>query len=620
MADKWKHGKKLEISCSSVNLALLIIAGITMAMPVRSAERPGDQQLMVSQSRPIKPDAPDHPAEPVGPDHSDAPEQPAATTPPRQQQWLSTAVKVRVKKFRFEGNTVFTDQVLSGITAPYEGREISAEELQQVRQEVTRFYVVGGYVNSGAVIPDQDIADGIIVLRIVEGRLAEIKVAVEGRLSADYVRKRIALVKAVQPDDPDDPDHPVAGPPLNIRNIQRRLLLLQQDPRIGRINAVLTPGTMPGEGILAVRVQQQRAYKMRLEVNNHRPPSIAEAQALVGFEHLNLIGYGDAFNLDLGITKGLDLVSVRYQIPLNADDTMLSLRYARGGSEIVADPLAQFDIEAGSDTIGVGIESYIRKHIGEVYKVGLRLERRRSETKWLGGAGVPLSDGVPENGKSSVSVLRFTQSLWRRDSSQVFVLRHTVSAGIDAFDATIHNNRKSDGRFVTWFGQVRWVKKLAWLHMRSVLRTSVQLANDSLLPLEQFAIGGAGSVRGYRENQLVRDKGLVVSWELRIPVYRYRTGVGSIQFVPFLDFGWAAYVYSVDYGSGNLPFNGPPPFKGPPKEISEKIYSAGLGLRWVFSKRSWFDVYWGYPLNDISSSGDTLQDMGVHARLRSEVF
>ena len=37
------------------------------------------------------------------------------------------------------------------------------------------FYINQGYINSGATLPDQDIANGLITFRIVEGRLSEIK-------------------------------------------------------------------------------------------------------------------------------------------------------------------------------------------------------------------------------------------------------------------------------------------------------------------------------------------------------------------------------------------------------------------------------------------------------------
>jgi hemolysin activation/secretion protein len=57
------------------------------------------------------------------------------------------------------------------------------------------------------------------------------------------------------------------------------------------------------------------------------------------------------------------------------------------------------------------------------------------------------------------------------------------------------------------------------------------------LPLEQMAIGGRFSVRGYRENTMVRDHGLIVSLEGRIPLVENRRWAEFVQLVPFVDFG-----------------------------------------------------------------------------------
>jgi hemolysin activation/secretion protein len=51
-----------------------------------------------------------------------------------------------------------------------------------------------------------------------------------------------------------------------------------------------------------------------------------------------------------------------------------------------------------------------------------------------------------------------------------------------------------------------------------LFRTDLQLANNPLLPLEQLAVGGRYTVRGYQENQLVRDNGVIAQLEARVPV------------------------------------------------------------------------------------------------------
>ncbi len=55
----------------------------------------------------------------------------------------------------------------------YQNREITAEELQEVKNIVSRYYVDKGYINSGAIIPDQAVKDGVVLLKIIEGELVK---------------------------------------------------------------------------------------------------------------------------------------------------------------------------------------------------------------------------------------------------------------------------------------------------------------------------------------------------------------------------------------------------------------------------------------------------------------
>jgi hemolysin activation/secretion protein len=61
-----------------------------------------------------------------------------------------------VKEFRFQGNHVFSNGELAKLLEKYKGRELTAEDLEQARQDLTLLYINKGYVNSGAVLPDQD--------------------------------------------------------------------------------------------------------------------------------------------------------------------------------------------------------------------------------------------------------------------------------------------------------------------------------------------------------------------------------------------------------------------------------------------------------------------------------
>ena len=68
---------------------------------------------------------------------------------------------------------------------------------------------------------------------------------------------------------------------------------------------------------------------------------------------------------------------------------------------------------------------------------------------------------------------------------------------------------------------------------------SGQWANEPLVNLEQFELGGNASVRGYREGELYSDTGWVSQNEFRSPIY-WR-GAGSLkigtQLTAFTDYG-----------------------------------------------------------------------------------
>ena len=80
--------------------------------------------------------------------------------PPEER--APTALRVMVKKINITGSTVFKAGELEQIAAPFENRELMSTDLEELRQRLTRYYIEQGYINSGAVIPDQKVSDGVI--------------------------------------------------------------------------------------------------------------------------------------------------------------------------------------------------------------------------------------------------------------------------------------------------------------------------------------------------------------------------------------------------------------------------------------------------------------------------
>ena len=519
-------------------------------------------------------------------------EQPQLTLPPIEELPEPTPVpgilKFQLSGFDFEGNAVFSDEELKDLVKDFIGREITTTDLERIRLTITNYYINNGYINSGAVIPDQDLQNNILKLKITEGRLTTINLQNDGRLKPSYLTGRIA----------PDPEKP-----LNIGALQENLYLLQQNPRIKRINASLGPGAQRGESILDIRVTEDKPYALSVEFNNYRPPSIGEKQGEVRFSHLNITGAGDSIDLIYDGTEGLNSGYMLYKYPILKNDTTLNLELERTESKVIEEEFKDLDLTSDSWSVNAGFTYPLYTSIYAENSIEFKFSRRHSES-FLGNNLMQCQ----AHGACDVSALRFIQSALWHNRNEVFSFRQVVSVGVNAVNSTIFTGDETkvnafnkhdivaDSRFAAWLLQAQWAKRFSPLNLQTIIRADAQIAFDYLLAMEQFSVGGAYTVRGYRENQYVRDNGVLASFETRIPVYQSDSSKQQVFTMVFADYG-NAWNYK-------------------DQDNADEISSVGLGLRWTYTDRATAQVYWAHQLREIEYPGDAWQDDGFHVAIR----
>jgi hemolysin activation/secretion protein len=500
---------------------------------------------------------------------------------PAGPEALAPGLRVLVREFRVEGSSVFSEAELAEATAPWSGREIDSAELLQARDAVTQLYLDAGYLTSGATVLDQDVEEGVVVLRAVEGALESIDVEGAERFRPGYFRTRLRRA---------------ARAPLNVFDLERQLQLFQRDPLIERVQARLEPGSRRGLSRLRIAVEESRFYGLALGFANDNSPSVGsytgEARPYVA----NLLRYGDVWAGEFEISDGLRQADADFSIPLPPFDTSLGFHFQYAEGDVVEDPFDVLEIESETTTWSLSLrQPLLRTRLHEI-AAGVIGEYRRSRTRLLGEcfAFVPgTSECV-----SKVSVLRFLGEWGYATRRNAIAARSTLSLGLHALGSTDRGEGLPDSEYLAWLGQVQWAHRLpdSLLGSEVLARVDAQLSNDALLGIEKFSVGGMRTVRGYRENQLVRDSGVVASVELRVPVWRDARRRPVIQLAPFVDFG-----RSWNHGAGGE---------------AETLSSVGIGLRaspfrWLFG-----ELYWGHALDDVPKPGDRdLQDEGLHFAL-----
>ena len=510
---------------------------------------------------------------------------PSPSQPPAATQRAASLPRIRVREIRVTGSTVFSDAALAEVTEPYVGRDLTQEDLAALRQALTLKYVNAGYINSGALLPDQQVVDGVVEYRIVEGRLSAVTVSGNTRLRSPYLTDRLALGGAA---------------PLNVNTLQDRLQLLLQGPFVERINAELSPGDRPGEARLNARIEEGPASQVSATLDNDISPSLGQARAGLRGQWYSPTGRGDVLGWELAAASGYRKLSASYGMPISARDATLEVFADLSRAEVVENPLNALDIQSTSSTIGLRLTVPVLRTAREQFNLIAGFDVRQSESELL-GTGFAFSPGVEPDGRSKVSVLRFVQDYVGRDSHQVTAARSTFSLGTGAFGATDLGGNAPNGKFLAWLGQFQHARRLGENGSQLVLRFDAQLTNKPLLPLEQFAVGGVRTVRGFRTNQLVRDQGYAASAEVRVPVVRNADGAAVLQLAPFIDIGGAWY-------------------KGRATDTPQRLSSAGLGLRWDPRPGLHAELYWARTFSgrDVVNPSRSLQDRGWHLALRAD--
>lgn len=246
---------------------------------------------------------------------------PIITPPTPETEPSQPNVRISITKVKVVGSTVFGAEEIDPIVKTLEGRSVTLDELRQAADAITQLYVKKGYITSKAVVVNQVITDGVVQIRVIEGRLEKIKIEGNRRLNRSYVRSRIRLG---------------ADKPLNANKLEEQLRLLRIDPLFDNVEASLSAGSNVGESIITVRVKEANPFQSVFSVDNYTPPRIAPERAGIALRYLNLTGIGDeiiasynfGINFDDFDRAASNVYDFTYRIPINPMNGTVQFRAA----------------------------------------------------------------------------------------------------------------------------------------------------------------------------------------------------------------------------------------------------------------------------------------------------
>jgi hemolysin activation/secretion protein len=439
-------------------------------------------------------------------------------------------VRLPVNAVEIQGNTLLPQNELSKIVAHLAGGERTLEDLQRAAATVQQAYRKAGYGGVVAFVPEQDLASGKILIRVIEGKLARVKISNNHRLDDINIRRSLPNLQE--------------GTTPKVAAIDRDIQLANENP-VKELQVKLTPGASPGEIDASVDVVEDKPLRFLLGLDNTGSKPTGDYRVSVGLQHANLWNrdHIGTFQYQTSPTEP-DLVriySVGYRLPIYGYSSSVDAYYAHSSVDngTTTTPAGPLQFTGTGDVAGLRLNRYLPRMSEYDHRITLGVDWRDFDNECsvgtLGAAGC---------GSAGVSVAALPLSIaytgqvegpkltW---GSTLSVAYNVGGSGKETFEAARANARKH-----------YTILRLSAFGGRSLPagfglqgRISAQYSPDALIAGEQQGLGGAGNVRGYREREIAGDYGFFVNLEAMGPDLGKKIKMKDTSLRPlvFLDYG-----------------------------------------------------------------------------------
>ena len=437
--------------------------------------------------------------------------------PDTTQHILSTStLKVQVKSFIFSGVTLFSREVLAAQLSSLTQKELSFVELQEAARKIANFYAAHGYL-AQALIPVQDIRDGVVNVKVIEARLGSVEV--ERAKGVRFSRERTAgFITAGQP----------SGKVIRLRDLESGLMLLQDMPGI-QSSALIRPGTAPSTVDAIVTLEGRPLFSGNAGYDNFGGVATGEHRMNAGLNLNSPLSLGDRLSLKSIYSDGMNYGRALYTLPLGNRGLRAGLS-ASALTYRLGDKFASLEATGSSFTAGTFLSKPLRLSrrstlygsIGYDYRNFIdKVFSTRSGDKSLRSGNLSLSgswyDDMFRGGYTAGSA---TVSIGSLDLSKLPDVEQQDLAGPQAA-----------GGYQKLNLSLSRTQQLIPGKLLFNLNMAAQLASCNLDSSEKFNLGGPDGVRAYSTTEGSGDEGMVISAEL------HETIRPAVQLFGFFDYG-----------------------------------------------------------------------------------
>ena len=469
----------------------------------------------------------------------------------KQDTPVPNGAVVTVKQFVFEGNTLLSSDLLAQALVSYLNHPIDFRKLQEAADVVANLYREAGWIVQ-TLIPEQDSANGVIKLAIVEAKFG-------------------GVVNAAK--EPSLVDLPVVlgffenqipvGQFLNADDLDRALLLADDLPGVA-VSGTLQEGNQEGQTQLVLKMEDEPQYVGDATLDNTGARTTGVNRALVNLYANSPFGLGDLFTVSTIFSAGTDYSRISETFPVGSDGWRVGGSFSHLFYRLITTDFASTQPIGTANTGGLEASYPIIRSRQKNLTFTSNLDEKRFNNQSSGqlislyktaalslGLSGNLFDDFEGGGANSASL--------------------TVVQG-HVYDNHVATRPDSYTKFKYSFSRQQVIDDDVTFYVA----ISGQRASHNLDSSENFSLGGMTGVRAYPTGEGSGNEGILLNCELRFK----------------LDRGFALTAF---YDHGQISLVKAPTGNGLNEYV---LQGAGLGLQWQSGNFPTLKATWSRRMGD----------------------
>jgi hemolysin activation/secretion protein len=448
---------------------------------------------------------------------------PASSSAAPQPASEQSGEGISVKEFIVEGSSLLPPSKIEQVLAKYKGEGKQMGDLESARADLEKAYQALGYPTVVVSIPEQTIEAGTVSLRVVEGRLFDIKVIGNEYYPRWQILGKLPSVRV--------------GSLIQESQLVKELDAVNANPDL-KVTPVLKAGSVPETVDMELKVKDRLPFHAKLTGDNKGPFTTPANRLIAEASYSNLWDADHVLSVqtiqtptDWGAVQGY---SGTYVAPIDGPRHGLAVYASKvvsnsilGGGTLA---IGAGDVAIAGNATVAGMRYFfpIFPNSAATHSITLGADYKRlekTEATFPGDLGTaivlspiqytPLSIGYSMVRPDPLGITLFSATA--KGYWPVIPGGKRDDFSGDPNDPNKPGNRaKATGKFAVLQASLDRSQPLPW-GFTLALHADAQWASEPLVPAESYFAGGADSVRGYVQSESIGDHAVRGRAELTTP-------------------------------------------------------------------------------------------------------